>query len=106
MSFQLSFVGLDQTYAELETDNNFDVSFMSGSAIQVDANSGHSQIPQRTLLTTQSQINVYNFPPWTPSKKLENLKNQFENINSIEKPILYSAGTSKMVILNFLFFLF
>ncbi|RHZ83984.1 hypothetical protein Glove_86g139 [Diversispora epigaea] len=77
MSFQLSFVNLDQTYAEIETDINFDVSFMSGSTIQINANSDHSQIPQRT---SQLQITVHNFLPWTPSKKLENLKNRFENV--------------------------
>ncbi|RHZ53160.1 hypothetical protein Glove_450g4 [Diversispora epigaea] len=94
MSFQLSFVNLDQTYAEIKTDINFDVSFMSGSTIQINTNSDHSQISQRT---SQLQITVHNFLPWTLSKKLENLKNRFENVILYQFPCIPCSYCSRLI---------
>ena len=84
---------------ESETDSNygdFDNSLFSSSAVRQNANAEHSRIPFQSSFSSSSITFRAYFPPWQPSTKLSNLKNNFDKNILTQYPCVPCSYCSRL----------
>src|SRR5256885_11341907 len=87
----------DDSEPYLDSDyENFDDSLFSSFAVRQAANAEHSRIPTQSSFSSSNITFRAYFPPWQPSTKLSNLKNNFDKNILTQYPCVPCSYCSRL----------